>query len=101
MTKIEKIVDLKSTKVYTVIVENNSTDKEVKDLYNGELLKAVIEKSGVKLKFIALRLGISPYGLKLKLDGVNEFKNSEIIALSELLKLSCNSTNNLGSEVMK
>lgn len=90
MTKIKKIVDLKSTKVYTILVENNSTEKEVKDLYNGELLKAAIEKSGVKLKFIALRLGISPYGLKLKLDGVNEFKNSEMIALSELLKLSCN-----------
>ncbi|WP_277293531.1 toxin-antitoxin system, antitoxin component, Xre family protein [Veillonella montpellierensis] len=56
--------------------------------YNSQLLKNRIDKSGVKLKFLAVKLGISPYGLKLKLDGVNEFKNSEIINISEALNLT-------------
>lgn len=56
--------------------------------YNSELLKNRIDESGVKLKFLAIKLGISPYGLKLKLDGINEFKNSEIINISDALNLT-------------
>lgn len=57
-------------------------------MYNGTLLKTVINDSGVKLKFIALQLGLSEYGLRRKIEGISEFKNSEIVAISELLSLS-------------
>lgn len=56
--------------------------------YNSKLLKQEIKKSGIKLKFIAERLGISAYGLQLKIDGKNEFKNSEIIAICDTLNLA-------------
>lgn len=55
--------------------------------FNSELLKSEIEQSGLKRSYIANKLGITAYGLKLKVDGVNEFKNSEIIKISELLNL--------------
>lgn len=55
--------------------------------YRPELLKRAIRDSGKKVKFLASRLGLSPYGLQLKIDGKNEFKNSEIIAICEELNI--------------
>ena len=75
--------------MYNDVVENISTNKGGDRMaYNGDLLKKMIHKSGIKLKFIAEKLGVSPYGLKLKIDGKNEFKNSEIIIICETLNLS-------------
>lgn len=55
--------------------------------YRPDLLKRAIRDSGKKVKFLASRLGLSPYGLQLKIDGKNEFKNSEIIAICEELNI--------------
>lgn len=53
-----------------------------------ELLKSLISKSGLKRSFIAEQLGITYQGFKLKLDGKNEFIESEMRTLSDILKLN-------------
>lgn len=50
-------------------------------------LRSLIENSGIKYKFIAETMGITPYGLQRKIDGINEFKASEIAAFCEILNL--------------
>lgn len=54
---------------------------------NSEELRKEIGKKGLKLKYVADKLNLSPYGLALKIDNVNEFKNSEILILSNVLEL--------------
>ncbi len=54
---------------------------------NTKLLNDKITKSGLKRNFIAEKLGLSYYGLKLKIDNENEFKASEISALCDLLNI--------------
>lgn len=54
---------------------------------NTKILVAAIQKAGLKYKFIAEKLGITPYGLNKKIKNKTEFKASEISALSELLLL--------------
>lgn len=51
------------------------------------LLRDIITTSGLKLHYIAEQVGLSSYGLQLKINGINEFKASEINALCELLKI--------------
>ena len=53
-----------------------------------ELLRKKIDQSGLKLTYVAERLGISYQGLKKKLDGDTEFKASEIAILKDMLQLS-------------
>lgn len=53
-----------------------------------ELLRKKIEQSGLKLTYVAERLGLTYQGFKKKLDGDTEFKASEIAVLKDLLKLS-------------
>lgn len=55
---------------------------------NTDLLKEKIEKSGYKLIFIAEQVGISPQALYNKINNKREFLASEIMKLSELLKLT-------------
>lgn len=55
---------------------------------NTELLKAKIDESGYKLKYIASRLGITYYGFLKKVNNDTEFKASEIQALCDLLNIS-------------
>ena len=52
------------------------------------MLKTEIKRSGYRLGFIAKELGLSPYGFRKKVDGITEFKVSEVKKLSNLLKLS-------------
>ena len=52
---------------------------------NTELLEDRIKRSGYQKNFIAKTLGLTPYGLALKISNKNEFKASEIEALSDLL----------------
>ena len=52
-----------------------------------ELLRIITER-GLKLKFVAEFLGLSPYGLSLKINNRNEFKTSEVSALCDLLDIS-------------
>lgn len=55
---------------------------------NVELLRKKIDESGYKISYIASRLGITPQGLYLKLNGTNQFKSKEIQVLCELLDIS-------------
>lgn len=56
--------------------------------FNGKMLSRKIDDTGIKKKVLAERLGLSPYGLSMKISGKNEFKNSEIIAICESLSLT-------------
>jgi len=53
-----------------------------------KMLRSAIEKSGLKYKYIAEKLGLSYYGLQKKIENKSEFKASELYALSELIGLS-------------
>lgn len=55
---------------------------------NTSLLEQYIVKSGYRKAFIAKQLGISAYGLALKINNKSEFKASEMAILCELLKIS-------------
>lgn len=55
---------------------------------NSEELMKLIEDRGLKLKFVAEKLGLSSYGLSLKISNKNEFKTSEVSALCELLDIT-------------
>lgn len=48
---------------------------------NTALLKAAIQKSGLKYKYLAEQLGLSTYGLQKKVENATEFKASEITPL--------------------
>lgn len=48
-------------------------------------LRELIEKRGLKLKYVAEHLGLSRYGFSLKIDNKQEFKTSEVAALCDLL----------------
>lgn len=54
---------------------------------NTNLLEQYIDKSGYKKSFIAKQLGITAYGLWLKVNNENEFKASEIDILCALLNI--------------
>ena len=51
-------------------------------------LKEKIKSSGLKMKYIAERLGLSTYGLRLKIENKSEFKTSEVAALCEILHIT-------------
>lgn len=54
---------------------------------NTALLEERIKNSGYTKNYIAKTLGLTPYGLSLKISNKNEFKASEIEALSALLDI--------------
>ena len=62
-----------------------SKRKEHTRMTNTELLEERIKLSGYQKNFIAKTLGLTPYGLALKISNKSEFKASEIEALSDLL----------------
>ncbi|MCI7092284.1 MAG: toxin-antitoxin system, antitoxin component, Xre family protein [Lachnospiraceae bacterium] len=53
-----------------------------------ELLKKKIDESGYKISFIAQKCGLTYQGFLPKMNGMREFKQTEIIVLRELLKLT-------------
>lgn len=53
-----------------------------------DALMGVIKKSGLKIKYIAECLGLSYYGLKLKINNQQEFKTSEVTILCKLLGIT-------------
>lgn len=55
---------------------------------NSELLKAKLDDSGLKRGYIAQELNLSAYGLSRKVEGITEFKSSEIRTLIRLLGLT-------------
>lgn len=55
---------------------------------NSSLFREAVARAGIKYKFLAKSLGITPYGLQKKIDNKSEFKASEIYTASDLLNLS-------------
>ena len=55
---------------------------------NTELLEEKITKSGLKKSYVARAIGLSSYGLTLKIKNINEFKASEIEKLCILLGIT-------------
>lgn len=53
-----------------------------------DMLSTVIAQSGLKLGYIAERLGLTREGLYKKLRGQTEFKVSELAILQRVLRLS-------------
>lgn len=53
-----------------------------------ELLRKKIDQSGLKLTYIAERLGLTYQGFSKKLKGETEFKASEIAILKDVLNLT-------------
>lgn len=54
---------------------------------NTQLLKDVIDKSGLKYGFIAKEIGLSRYGLKKKIENDSSFKAEEIQKLCAILHI--------------
>lgn len=54
---------------------------------NTSLLEKYIDKSGYKKSYIAAQIGITAYGLNLKINNKSEFKATEIETLCELLNI--------------
>lgn len=52
------------------------------------LLEKRIAESGLKKGYIAKAIGLSAYGLTLKIRNSNEFKASEIVKLCDLLNIT-------------
>ena len=52
---------------------------------NTALLEVKIAESGLKKSYIAKSIGLTPYGLTLKIRNINEFKASEIDKICILL----------------
>lgn len=52
------------------------------------MLKKEIARSGLKYKYVAEQLGLTPYGLQKKIKNMTEFKASEIRSLTEILGLT-------------
>lgn len=59
----------------------------MRHLTNTELLNRKIEQSGYKRSYIAKNIGLSAYGLALKINNVNQFNAREIDALCVLLPI--------------
>lgn len=51
-------------------------------------LMQAIDKSGFKRSYIAKQLGLSAYGLSMKIKNKHEFKASEIGAICDILHIS-------------
>lgn len=62
-------------------------------MVNEELLRNMIKEKGLKLKFIAEKMGLTPQGLSLKMSNVNEFTVSEAYKLSSILGLDSKELN--------
>ena len=54
---------------------------------NTELLKEAINESGISIKAIAYKIGISRGGLYKKINNQTEFKASEIMAIADILRM--------------
>ena len=55
---------------------------------NTEKLENLIKARGITKKHLAERVGLSYYGLALKLKGASEFKSREIVGLCQELEIT-------------
>ena len=45
---------------------------------NSKLIRQTIKDRGLKISFVAKKMGLSPFGLQKKMDNQTEFKVSEV-----------------------
>ena len=50
---------------------------------NSNLIRQTIKDRGLKIKFVAEKMGLSHYGLQKKMDNLTEFKVSEVQAFCD------------------
>lgn len=55
---------------------------------NKQMLETAIARSGYKKSYLCAVLGITLQGLRYKTNGVSDFTQTEIVKLTELLKLT-------------
>ena len=55
---------------------------------NTKMLNDAIEQSGLRMNYIAKKVGLTYQGLRNKIEGKREFKAGEIAALSDVLRLT-------------
>ena len=51
-------------------------------------LRATINSRGLKIKYIAEKLGITPYCLNKKMNNVSEFKGNEVGTICDILNIT-------------
>lgn len=64
-------------------------------MVDNERLKTEIKERGYKQRYLAAKLNLTPNGLSRKVNGITEFKASEIETLSDLLCFSNEERNNI------
>lgn len=57
-------------------------------MIDSKKLNRKINASGMKRKYIAEKLGLSPYGLSKKISNENEFKVSEVEKICNILNMT-------------
>jgi len=71
-----------------LIIIRKQNRKGVWNLTNTEMLQQKIEKSGLKLQFIADQMGISRFALYQKIRNDADFRVPEVVKLCELLGIT-------------
>ena len=66
----------------------NHRQERGENLTNTDLLKKKIKESGLKLGFIADKLGVSRPTLRTRIEGESDFRVYEIVLLCELLNIT-------------
>lgn len=76
--------------LWTLITNHKAvlTERRLHIVTNSTLFREAVEKAGIKYKFLAKSLGLTPYGLQKKIENQSEFKASEIYLASEVLNLT-------------
>lgn len=57
-------------------------------MIDSKKLMKKLDESGMKKRYIAERLGLSTYGLSLKINNENEFKVSEVEKICKILNIT-------------
>ena len=55
---------------------------------NSAALREKIREKGLKYNYLAEQLGLSAYGLALKIDNKSEFRTGEVVKLCRLLGIT-------------
>lgn len=69
-------------------IDFKSTGKGETKMTDTHKIRDKISESGLKMQFIAIKLGISRYALSMKIDNKTEFKTSEVTILCDLLGIT-------------
>lgn len=64
-------------------------------MVKSELLREAIDRSGLKLQFIADEIGITRQSLSSKIDGIYDFRLGEVAKLAKLIGLTTAERNHI------